>query len=118
MELKDNLRKLREEKKLNQTEMAKLLDLTISGYSKWEQGRTMPNPKQLMQLSKLYNISTDELLGLSSELIERPVADMTQKNIYILSEKEIELIEYFRLLKAFQRGELIGIARTLAKGGM
>lgn len=52
---------------LTQEELAKKLDVTVKTYRSWEQERTTPDIYYLLQLSELYNVSTDYLLGLIAE---------------------------------------------------
>ena len=53
---------LRKEKKLTQTEVASILNITEKAVSKWENGRCLPENKHLKQLSKLYNVRIDEII--------------------------------------------------------
>ena len=57
------LRDLREDKELNQTEVAKLLFTSQTVYSRYERGtRTIP-VEHLLILADLYGVSTDYILG-------------------------------------------------------
>ena len=59
------IRDLREDKDLNQTEVAKMLDMSQTGYSKYETGENdIPTPI-LIKLARFYNTSVDYLLGLT-----------------------------------------------------
>lgn len=53
---------LREEQGLSQRELAEKLGVSDKAVSKWENGRSKPQNKTLLVLSKLFGISTDELL--------------------------------------------------------
>lgn len=57
------LRELRVEKDLTQTEIAKMLGMSQTGYSKYETGENDIPTDVLIKLSKLYNTSIDYLLG-------------------------------------------------------
>ena len=57
------LRELREDHDWNQTELAKLLGMSQTGYSKYETGENDVPTAILIQLSRLYNTSIDYLLG-------------------------------------------------------
>jgi transcriptional regulator with XRE-family HTH domain len=59
-----NLRTIREKWKLSQNEVAKLLNVSQSTYSKYERGSVEPDFSTLIKLSKHFNVSTDYLLGL------------------------------------------------------
>ena len=54
-----NLKKLREEKKLSQADIAKLLGVHINTYINWERSCGKPSPENLEKLEKLFSIQTD-----------------------------------------------------------
>jgi transcriptional regulator with XRE-family HTH domain len=59
------LKYLRENKGLNQTQVASMLGLTQTGYSKYETGENEPSIQTLIALSILYNTSVDYIVGLT-----------------------------------------------------
>ena len=63
MELKNNIKRLRLEKKNTQTELAKQLNTTLKTVSHWETGYTEPSVSQLIMLADFFNVSLDELVG-------------------------------------------------------
>ena len=64
MELKNKLKELRKEKGLTQKELAKKLNISVTGYASWEQGLAEPNLNTIKTICKIFNISADELLDL------------------------------------------------------
>lgn len=61
------LRKLREDKDLSQKELAKLLNMSQTGYSKYETGENDIPTSILLKLSTIYETSIDYLLGITNE---------------------------------------------------
>ena len=57
------LYELRKEKGLTQAALAEMLGLTNKAVSKWETGETLPETEQLTPLSKIFNVTIDELLN-------------------------------------------------------
>ena len=57
------LRDLREDKDLNQTELAKILGMSQTGYSKYETGENDIPTAILIKLARFYDTSIDYLLG-------------------------------------------------------
>ena len=57
------LRDLREDRDMNQTQIAKVLGMSQTGYSKYETGENDVPTAILIQLARLYNTSIDFLLG-------------------------------------------------------
>ncbi len=57
------IRDLREDKDMNQTQIAKILDMSQTGYSKYETGENDIPTAILIKLARFYNTSIDYLLG-------------------------------------------------------
>ncbi len=62
MKLGENILKLRKQRGLSQEQLGEQIDVTRQTISNWELGETSPNPEQLKQLSKVLDISIDELV--------------------------------------------------------
>ena len=60
------VRDLREDHDWNQTEVAQMLNMTQTGYSKYERGERDIPTAILIKLSMIYDTSVDYLLGLTS----------------------------------------------------
>ncbi len=69
MDAKDILFELRTKSGLSQDELAEKVFVTRQAVSRWENGETVPNVETLKQLSKLYNVSINTLLGSPRKLI-------------------------------------------------
>ena len=61
------IRDLREDCDLNQTQIAKMLGMSQTGYSKYETGENDIPTWVLIKLSRFYNTSIDYLLGETEE---------------------------------------------------
>ena len=59
------LRDLREDADLNQTQVARYLGMSQTGYSKYETGENDIPTEVLIRLARFYGTSTDYLLGLT-----------------------------------------------------
>ena len=57
------IRDLRQDRDLNQTQVAKMLGMSQTGYSKYETGENDIPTEILIKLSRFYNTSIDYLLG-------------------------------------------------------
>ena len=60
------IRDLREDHDLSQTEIAKMLNMSQSGYSKYETGENDIPTAVLITLAQFYQTSVDYLLGLTN----------------------------------------------------
>lgn len=63
--LADRLKKLRNEKGLNQKDLAKLLGVSESAYGYYEQGRREPSNEAQEKLANFFDCSIDYLTGHS-----------------------------------------------------
>lgn len=57
--------KLRREKGLRQSDLAKEMGISTSAIGMYEQGRREPDMKTLLQFARLFNVSVDYLIGAS-----------------------------------------------------
>ncbi|MBR5320629.1 MAG: helix-turn-helix transcriptional regulator [Clostridia bacterium] len=64
MDYIDRLISLREDNDIEQKELAELLGITQSAYSKYEKRRCKMSIEDLIKLCKFYNVSSDYVLGL------------------------------------------------------
>ncbi len=64
------LKDLREDKDLLQKDIAKILDMSQTGYSKYEVGTNDIPTEVLIKLAHFYDTSTDYILGLTN--IKKP----------------------------------------------
>lgn len=62
----ERLGDLREDADMNQTQLARYLGMSQTGYSKYETGENDIPTQVLIKLALLYDVSTDYILGLSS----------------------------------------------------
>lgn len=61
--LGENILKLRKKLGLSQEELSERVGVTRQTISNWELNETQPNPEQLKLLSKVLNVSVDELIN-------------------------------------------------------
>lgn len=69
-ELSERLRQFRKNAGLSQEQLAEALDISRQAVSKWENGTTSPDIHNIIQLGKLYGVSTDSILLGESPVLE------------------------------------------------
>ena len=79
----DRIKALREARGWTQAELARRLNITRNGVNSWEQGLSMQSPACLVDLAKLFSVSTDYLLG-----VER----LETVNVTGLDEKDVAML--------------------------
>ena len=67
--LNEMIKSLRKSYKISQVELASKLGVTKQCVSNWENDNILPSVDMLLKLSKLFNVSTDYLLGNSTDQI-------------------------------------------------
>ena len=60
----DRIKNLREQTNLTQADLAKKLNITRSAVNAWELGLSAPSTAFVVELAKLFSVTTDYLLGL------------------------------------------------------
>ena len=94
MKLGDNIFKLRKESKLSQEQLAEKINVTRQTISNWELGETSPNPEQLKLLSKVLNVSIDELLNND---IKEVLVEKVNNNV-VLAEITIKILKVLGII--------------------
>ena len=90
----ERIKHLREKNNLTQSSLAKKLNVTRSSVNAWEMGISVPSTALIVDLAKLFHVSTDYLLGLN-EHATLDISSLNDKETMIL----YELIEYFKSQK-------------------
>ncbi len=87
----DKIKNLRELHKYTQAELAKKLGITRSSVNAWEMGISVPSTQYLVELSNIFSVSTDYLLGQSQATIS--IEGLTEEDIIIVNS----LINHLKL---------------------
>ena len=79
----DTIKSLREESGITQTSLAKKIGVTRSAVNAWEMGLSIPTAQYIVELSQMFHVSSDYILGLDN-----------QESLYIdvLNDKQKKII--------------------------
>lgn len=75
------LKEFRLKNKKSSEEMANLLQISIQAYYKYESGKSEPTIDGLLKMAAYLHITTDELLGRPTSLINLAILNNTQREI-------------------------------------
>lgn len=138
----NNLRKIRKERGLNQSEFAKIIGVAQNTVSNWENGNRLIDAEKLQKISSLFNVSIDYLLGRTDNpsspapaednelskvdiMISSEVKDLSDKDkqeiLYLIQYKKRQTTSAspFQSSRTFTTADLDdGIERIAAFGGM
>lgn len=103
MTIGEIIKEQRENKGWSQAELAEKLGITQDSISLWEKNRRIPNTPYIISLAKLFNISTDYLLGYENDF---GIKDNTIPERQHYSKDEQQLIETYRTLSAGKKKAL------------
>ena len=121
MDLGKKILKLRKEKGWTQQDLAEKLYITDKAVSKWEQGLGLPDIQNLVNLSKLFNVSIDSLLKEdepAEEEVRMSIAE--DKNVFISAHTHAEFLNvllgkkyknYMKCTYRFDKDNLIWMIR-------
>lgn len=79
MKIGEVIRKHRKARELTQEEMARLLGVTAPAVNKWENGNAMPDITLLAPISRLLDVSLNELLSFEEELTTQEIRELVQQ---------------------------------------
>lgn len=108
----NKLKELRNDKGLTQKAMAEQLNISIPTLSHWECDYQEPAFKDLIMLSAFFDVTVDELLGISEGGATATISPMGDH----YSPEERQLIEEYRKLPADSKKlilRMVGVSSTL-----
>ena len=81
----EKIKELRQARGWTQADLARRLGVTRNGVNSWEQGLSMPSPASLVDLARLFSVSTNYLLGVE-QLNSVNVTGLDERDVAILAE--------------------------------
>lgn len=66
--LSQQLKQLRNKQGMSQKHLADMLGISQQTVAKWEMGYSSPKPETLKQLTEIFNVSSDYLLGIMPKI--------------------------------------------------
>ncbi len=104
----NNIKELRKEKKLTQTELAVYLGVDQTAISKWELNKALPDTLMLINLAEFFDVSIDYLLCRSTYYFP----DEVNSNLF-LTDEESQILESYRALNVSGKKLINETIRTL-----
>lgn len=96
MKIGEKILMLREEKDMKQKELAELVGITEATLSRYENGKREPKSEIVSRIAKVLNVSTDYLLGRTSE--QKPPEEefkpqLTKKDKLVIEKEAQQMID-------------------------
>lgn len=97
----ENLKKLREEKKVTQDNLAEYLGVTYQAVSRWENGAAYPDIELLPEIARFFEVSLEELMGCENgeKAAERKAIGIANRRFY----RNVDRKELLRELHELER---------------
>lgn len=94
----DRLKELRKSKKLTQVQVSKMIDVQQGTYSRWENGTLEPNLEAVVKLAKLFDTTTDYLLGKTIystlDVVSHPITRIDLKKLKEFNKTELDDLKF------------------------
>lgn len=117
MNLSEKIKLERTRQGYSQLKLGEILNVTQQAVAKWEKGIAEPDNENLVAMSKLFNVSTDYLLGRDSFTPAERAAGMSHTRKEEITVLEEEMLYAFRAVgkKQGERGQraLIDVANGM-----
>lgn len=104
----NRIKLLREEKKIRQDELAKILSISPSAVGMYERDEREPNDEITLKLAEFFNVSTDYLLGKSDirNTEEKDFRFAYHKETEGMTDEEIkDALRFYKEMKKKIKGE-------------
>lgn len=114
MKVNDMLKKLRTSKNLSQSDMAEILEISLSSYQKYEREKNSVTPSLdvLTRIADFYNISLDYLLGRETGEPE-PIDVLASR--FDMTALEKEILDNYLALPKDTRGDMMEFLQKSVK---
>ena len=98
----NRIKELRVENELLQSDLASRLKVRQNTVSNWETGRSEPDQDALRELSRIFDVSIDYILGNTD--IKKP---LTSEDMSGLTEKQIRILQMMDQMTPEQQDEMV-----------
>lgn len=79
----ERIKYLREQNEMTQADLARQLGITRSSVNAWEMGISVPSTQYIVDLARIFKVSTDFLLGVKNA-VNVNAAGLTEKDIQLV----------------------------------
>lgn len=99
------LRKLRDDKKLSQSEIADFLGVSQSAYNKWEADQSKPSSDNLLKISDFHGVEIKDLLEDSNGIISNNIFKDSSTSHHILNYAQTVNMQSPELLESILKNQ-------------
>ncbi len=85
--LGENLAKIRKEKQMSQSELAKLLNVSVSAVSKWENSKNLPDIEMIRSIASIFQVPMEAILGTNFSAPDKRSSEEVQEKLLTTKKK-------------------------------
>ena len=89
---------LRIQSGLSQEALAEQLGVTRQSVSKWELGQALPDTEKIVQISRLFGVSTDWILLHEGSMLAKPIKQNLRFGMYLIVKNFERAIDFYEKL--------------------
>ena len=108
----ERIKKIRTENNMTQKELAEKLFVTAQAVSRWENGETEPSISTITEMSKIFGVTINELLGIEEEKVVENILLKEVLGKLEKRERQIIMLRYFEDRTQSEIGELLNISQV------
>lgn len=106
----DKIKELRKRRRITQSDLAKIVNVTQDSISLWEMNKRVPDTQYVILLADYFNVSTDFLLGRSDDFGNGVISESNE-----ITPEEKELLTLFRGLPNIRRKTVMDSIRFISE---
>ena len=103
----DRLKQLRKSKKLTQVQVSEMIDVQQGTYSRWENGTLEPSLEAVVKLAKLFDTTTDYLLGKTIystlDAVPHPITRIDLKKLKAFNKTELDDLKFAIVMNGIKK---------------
>jgi len=110
MEISKKIQQLRIKSGLSQEALAEQLEITRQSVSKWETGQALPDTEKIIQLSRLFGVTTDWLLLNEGSMVAKKPRQSMRFGMYLITKDFAQSVGFYEKLLCL-RVSIVGVNR-------
>ena len=113
LQIGNNIAVYRRQLGLTQAELAERINYSDKAVSKWERGESVPDVMTLVQLSELFGVTVNDLVGSGGAMVAKQTSEKTKRKVNkLVIQLLVSLLVWFVALFIYVVLSSVGIERS------
>jgi len=96
------IQKYRVKNGFSQETLAEKMNVTRQSVSKWELGQTLPEVDKIIAMSKLFSVSSDDLLSINEKFSDKPNKNKLKFGMYLVVKNFKRSFDFYEIFLSIQ----------------